>query len=158
MNSVFVDSQGTLWVGTRRGLHYLDRQTERFHLLEDSVLLPPNLSRVTEDSVLLPPNLSRVTDICEDHQQHLWVGFDGNGLLRIDLKSPQRPLKLYQKDPANPASLPDAQVYALHTDKKGKLWLGTESSFLVSFDPPNSLPNTTTSTPPNPNQTMRLPR
>jgi ligand-binding sensor domain-containing protein/serine phosphatase RsbU (regulator of sigma subunit) len=121
VNTVFVDSQGTLWVGTRRGLHYLDRQTDRFHLVEDSVLLPPNLSRVT--------------DIAEDNQQQLWVGFDGNGLLRIDLKSPQRPLKLYQKDPANPTSLPDAQIYALHTDQRGKLWLGTESSFLVSFDP-----------------------
>lgn len=118
VTALLQDHKGTIWVGTRKGIHAFDQEKEHFTCYIDSSL---NI------------NYNRVIAIIEDKQEHLWVGYEGNGLGRLDLKTKQ--LKTYLNNPKQENSLPYNNIYALHFDSKNNLlWIGTDARALVCLD------------------------
>jgi ligand-binding sensor domain-containing protein/signal transduction histidine kinase len=73
-----------------------------------------------------------VTALAQDGDGFIWVGTQG-GLSRWDGYR----FKHYQKDPKDPNSLPDSYVEVLHTDRLGRLWVGTSSAGLAMYDKVN---------------------
>jgi len=69
------------------------------------------------------------THFAQDTSGFLWVGSQA-GLMRWDGYN----LRKYTVDPQTPGSLPDSYIASLHTDKRGRLWLGTNSRGLVHYD------------------------
>jgi ligand-binding sensor domain-containing protein/signal transduction histidine kinase len=100
------DKQGTLWVGTSRGLDVMNPATSQNH------------TRLKG----LPGNM--VMAICEDWQGKIWVGTDG-GLSRWEGK------KFTNFNTQN--GLSHNSVDAIYEDKDHVLWLGTKGGGLNCF-------------------------
>jgi len=111
---LFVDSMGTLWVGTEEGISAFDPATESFRRYQASGL-----------------NENRVRDIAEDSQGVLWIATLGTGLLRLDPVTGE--LSTYRHS-SRPESLSNDQATAICIDHAGIIWIGTESG-LNRFDP-----------------------
>ena len=69
------------------------------------------------------------TTFVQDTSGFMWVGSQA-GLMRWDGYN----LRKYAADPQTPGSLPDSYVSSLHADKRGRLWIGTNSRGLVRYD------------------------
>ncbi len=75
------------------------------------------------------PNSAIPMALETDGQGFLWVGAQ-NGLARWDGLH----FRIYNAGD-KPGALPDSQVDTLHTDRAGRLWIGTPSAGLARFDP-----------------------
>ena len=109
-----------LWIGTYDGLDRFDRTSGLF----------TRYKRDPENSNSLSNNF--ITTIIESRSGNrsvLWVGTAG-GLNKIDLKT-KRITRYYiqHNDPVH------NQIYSICEDKNGIIWIGTQSSYLYSFDP-----------------------
>jgi signal transduction histidine kinase/streptogramin lyase len=128
VTAIFPDGTAGLWLGTFDGLDYFDLKTETFtHYLND----PAN-----------PQSLSfnQAVSVFRDRDNQLWVGTYGGGLNRLDLNDPrsrdpqQAQFTIYRHDSANPDSLSNDAVFAMHQSPAGTLWFGTQGG-LNRFDP-----------------------
>ncbi|NQZ05890.1 MAG: GGDEF domain-containing protein [Algicola sp.] len=122
--TLFEDTRGTLWVGTRGGgLNRFDRQTGSFvHFRHD----PDNPYSIGSD---------RIWSILEDKAGSLWVGTRGGGLNRLDQANNR--FYRYQHDPQDNKSLPNNHIYSITQDFAGEIWLGIFGGALSKFDPAN---------------------
>ncbi|MDB5968833.1 MAG: hypothetical protein JWQ90_1283 [Hydrocarboniphaga sp.] len=75
------------------------------------------------------PEAGAGTALAQDGSGFLWVGTQG-GLARWDGYHFRR----YTADPQMPGSLPDSFILALHTDDRGRLWVGTSAGGLARYD------------------------
>ena len=132
VNGFAEDKNNNLWIGAHQGgLFRYNRKTNRFVRFLNDPAQPEN---IVEDEV-------RVISI--DRNNHLWIGMGEpfgtpvskgkGGLVRLDLKTGEA--KRFVHDPADPNSLLDNRVSALHEDNAGKVWIGTCQSGLHYFDP-----------------------
>ncbi|WP_373514584.1 two-component regulator propeller domain-containing protein [Persicitalea sp.] len=132
VNSFAEDKNNNLWIGTQQGaLFRYNRKTNRFVRFLNDPAQPENIVG------------DEVREILIDRNNHLWIGTGEpfgvsvskgkGGLLRLDLNTGS--IKRFVHDPANPNSLLDNRVSALHEDDTGKLWIGTCQSGLHFFDP-----------------------
>jgi PAS domain S-box-containing protein len=114
VESLYVDSKGTLWVGFHAGggLARYNPGTETFTRFS---------FRNARDDLAL----DIVTVILEDHAGSLWVGTHG-GLIRFDRES--EAFTRYRHDPDDLTSLSNNQVRAMYVDHSGTLWVGTGSA------------------------------
>ncbi len=74
-------------------------------------------------------NGTSVTAIAEDGDGYLWVGGQ-SGLSRWDGYR----FRSYRPDPQVPDSIPDTDINVLHTDPRGRLWIGTSTGGLARHD------------------------
>ncbi|HEX4165105.1 MAG TPA: two-component regulator propeller domain-containing protein, partial [Bryobacteraceae bacterium] len=110
------DRSGTLWVGTyNHGLLRLDQRTGHFKAYLHDPADPYSLSN------------DIVTRLLVDHNGTLWVATD-DGLNRFNAATGR--FTVYKLDPQRRMS-----YLELVEDRKGALWLGTDSSGLYHFDP-----------------------
>jgi len=126
---LFQDREGTLWIGTGRGLNCLTpdeltKPTPRFAHYRHNKRNPRSLSN------------DRVRAIYEDRSGTLWIGTDG-GLNRV-IRRPGSPGALafqrYVHNPRNPRSIRSNEVYAILEDSSGAFWVGTNGGGLNAFD------------------------
>lgn len=119
----YVDARGIVWVGSLAGgLHRLDPRPRRFVHLGRGADLDPGLD---EDFVV---------SLLEGEDGALWIGTLGAGLYRMEgLAPPAVRVAL----PAPPASTDPAQdqVWAIHRDARGRLWVGTNAGLCRLDDP-----------------------
>jgi signal transduction histidine kinase/ligand-binding sensor domain-containing protein/CheY-like chemotaxis protein len=143
IRSLYADHlAGTLWIGTAGGgLNRFDSATEQFtHFVHD----PNNPYSLSDNAV---------RSLYEDDAGTLWIGTMGGGLNRLVLSPasgsgegsdrPDSPLKKingqsgqfthFVNDPKNPYSLSHDRVLAIHQDRSGTLWIGTNGG-LNKFD------------------------
>ena len=101
------DASGNLWVATAGRARQWDRSTDRFVRLEAT-------------------GRERTSGSCASRSSEnaLWIGTRDAGLLRLDLAAGS--LTAFSHDAADPDSLADDRIYALHVDGKGRLWVGTD--------------------------------
>lgn len=122
ISAVFSDSKGNIWVGTGNGLDRFDPTTGSFiHYVWD-----------TADNRSLSAN--EVVSIYEDRQGVLWIGTGSvygenklnpavGGLNRMDHISGK--FTRFVHDPADPATLINNKVRAIHEARDGTFWVGT---------------------------------
>lgn len=118
--SMTVDKADKLWIGSTSGIKIYDR----------------NLMQITEYA-----NLNRyeswsiVEDIPNtifiDKQENIWIGKNGNGLVRFNPKTQQ--IKHWDKQ----NGLNDGMVRTIEEDAQGRIWVGTEKGLFVFFDDEN---------------------
>ena len=118
ISSILQDRGGFIWFGTGVGL-------ARYAGYNFTFYFP--LSR--EGTTSLPVT---VYPIFEDSAGDIWIGTDGQGLLRFDKK--KEAFVQYRHDPADPTSLSGDIVLAIQEDKSGNLWVGTRLHGLNRFD------------------------
>ena len=113
VETVYVDLEGTLWVGTYGGgLDRFDPASNSFtHFARD----PTNPSSISGDTV---------TVMLEDPTGAFWVGTH-QGLNRMSRTAGT--FTHFRHDPDDPTSLSNDQVRSLYVDRQGTLWVGTGS-------------------------------
>lgn len=120
---LYVDHEGTLWVGTHGGgLNRFEPATETFTHFRHDPNDPYSLSQDT------------VTSIIEDQAGTLWVGTH-RGLNRFDRETER--FYHYRHDRQDPTTISNDQVRALYIDREGQFWVGTGSTTLTE-SPPNA--------------------
>ncbi|MBP1703782.1 MAG: signal transduction histidine kinase, partial [Chloroflexi bacterium] len=113
INAISEDSTGTLWIGTNGGLNRYDPAPETF-------------TRFLQDQAVL--------SIYADQRGGTWLG-TASGLWYYGPGSieQQNPVH-YQHDPADPTSLSNDIVIAIHEDTQGFIWVGTQYAGLNRLD------------------------
>jgi signal transduction histidine kinase/ligand-binding sensor domain-containing protein/CheY-like chemotaxis protein len=106
---MYLDSQGTPWLGTGVGLFRFDRETETFRRYATPV----------------------VGSIYEDRRGNFWVG-TAISLILLDRETGAR--QTFESDPADPATLSANGVSVMFEDDAGRFWLGTLSGGLNQLD------------------------
>ena len=119
IRALFLDRQGTIWVGTEHGgLHLLDPATGRVETHRHSAT---DLLSLVDDRVLA---------FHEDRSGLVWIGTRRG----LDKWNPlKRAMLHYRSDPVAATGLPDNRVRAIQEDRDGVLWIGTVSG-LVQLD------------------------
>jgi PAS domain S-box-containing protein len=122
--SVYEDSTGTFWIGTRRGgLYRFDRETEIFF----------NYRHKGDEAGSLSSN--HVETIYEDSRRNLWIG-TSEGLNRFDRETGK--FFCYRHDPADTRSLSHNMVRSICEDSSGFLWIATDRGLNRLVIPRNS--------------------
>lgn len=141
INAMYIDSSGTLWLGTWGGLHILvpneierfrsrypalgryQRDAENLSILFYDVSHLANFKRYTHEPDN-PRSLSHnvIKSILEDKSGMIWVG-TMNGLNKFDRA--KKTFTRFLHDPENPKSLSSNDIRAIFEDSSGILWIGT---------------------------------
>ena len=106
VTAVYAGDPDTLWIGTDRGLNRVDRTADRVTQVEQ------------------PAFARGVSAIAKDRSGDLWLGTNGNGLVRFDPRSGR--YTTYVHDASNPRSLNHDRVTALRVDRGGSVWVATD--------------------------------
>jgi signal transduction histidine kinase/class 3 adenylate cyclase/ligand-binding sensor domain-containing protein/CheY-like chemotaxis protein len=120
VNCMVQDNLGNIWVGTENGLNMLDPVTRRFTRFEHEPNNPRSLSANTIKSLLL------------DRNGILWVGTDAPGPHILNRYNPGN--GTFSRFPLDTENHTRAGIWALEEDSKGKIWVGTQSRGLYTFD------------------------
>jgi ligand-binding sensor domain-containing protein/DNA-binding CsgD family transcriptional regulator len=104
---------GALWIGSDQGFEVLAEETGRTYRLPAD---PAEGGLAATGSV---------TAFWEDAAGRIWAGTEGNGIIRIDLKTGRCERFLYA--PGRPNTLSDNKVYEIRPDPSDSdiLWIGT---------------------------------
>ena len=125
------DQAGTIWIETVDGRHvsitangkasrvsnaeastsYTDRQGHIW-----TIRIGLRLTRSMEDLSSGQVKPIRFASLYEDHEQNLWLGSEGQGLLRFQPQS----IHVYSKE----QGLIDRNVYPIYQDHAGAIWVG----------------------------------
>ncbi|HSL28022.1 MAG TPA: PAS domain S-box protein, partial [Anaerolineales bacterium] len=131
--SILPDTKGGLWIGTFGGLSHYDPLANTFTNYSHDAANPTSLAENKVVSLHL-----------DGRRNSLWIGTWGGGLSRLDLNDSRHtdPAMAtfinYRHDPADPSSLSEDSVWAIHESKDGLLWLGTQMG-LNRFDPDSAM-------------------
>ncbi len=99
------------WLSTLHGLYHFDHSTNK---IDEYRPENGNNSEPLADGIEIT---------LKDKYSHLWIGTDGMGLKKMDLKTGS--ITKYEHNPADSNSIDDNIVYSLATDNNEKLWVGT---------------------------------
>jgi len=115
------NNQPVLWIGTRAdGLNSLNRNSGRFTTFTH---VPENINSISSNWI------TTISEFQYNGRNVLWVSTIG-GFNRIDLVTKQiKRFYIPQKNPVH------NEILAQCVDKNGRVWLGTQGTFLFSFDP-----------------------
>jgi signal transduction histidine kinase/ligand-binding sensor domain-containing protein/DNA-binding response OmpR family regulator len=118
IETIFQDSRGFMWFGTRDGLNRYDGHQMIVYRNN------PNDNNSISDNFIFC--------ITEDHQHKMWFGTK-NGLNYFD--SSTNTFTRYNYDPKRKNSLSDNQVSGIYEDKNNDLWVSTYMGGLNLFNP-----------------------
>ncbi len=109
INSIYKDSKNNLYVGTTRGLFYLNQETEKFQYV--------NLTKKEEREAEV------IRSIKEDNNGLLWLGTE-SGIFTYN-KNTNTVTHYGQSFNNQPESLSDKAVYSIFVSKENIVWIGT---------------------------------
>ena len=117
ITSLFEDSRGLIWIGTLDGgLNVYERKNDLFHRINLAI-----------DSISYR-NAYEIKSITEDIDGNIWVGTMGDGLFCLEVLLHDNlsfRVNQYVNDPQNTNSINSNQIFAVHSDKNGIIWIGT---------------------------------
>jgi ligand-binding sensor domain-containing protein/signal transduction histidine kinase/AraC-like DNA-binding protein len=115
--SLCEDSDGNIWAGTKNGLNKIDHHTNTIE----------NFYHIRNEQNSISDNT--INAVCPDRQGSIWVGTAGNGLdkIRYDKQAEKYIFTHYRNNKSNTGSLPGNEINSIIQDKKGFLWVGTNS-------------------------------
>ena len=121
ITTLYVDRDGTLWIGTfHGGLNRFDWEHGTFTHYQNDPQDPTSLSN------------NRIRAIAQDQEGNLWIGTHGGGLERFDPQD--ETFTHYRHDPDDSTSLSSDIVRAIYPDPGGSIWVGTYGG-LNALDP-----------------------
>ncbi len=151
ITALLEDSQGLLWIGTRKGLFSFDGQALHAHGLADGLQEPVYALSLLEDSrghlwvglggggvarrcgdvfeTLTPEQGAgpgRVNDLLEDREGSIWLATGGGGLIQMRVGAAV-PL-------TSRHGLPDAPALPITQTSDGNMWIGTFGGGLARYD------------------------
>ncbi len=115
--SLFQDSRGVIWIGT-------ENNGVNAYITKDERILRV---RFKEESL----NRSSIPTFGEDMDKNIWIGTIGDGIYVVD--SLFDIIGRYYHDSNKPTSLSNNTVFDLLCDKKGQMWVSTNSGSLDLF-------------------------
>ncbi|MBN1271089.1 MAG: GHKL domain-containing protein [Candidatus Aminicenantes bacterium] len=118
--ALYADKNGSIWVGTEKGLNRLNNHTYEWEFFRHSPKNPQSLSH------------QHVTAITRDNKGNLWVGTDAGGLNLFDEK--KNIFTHLKHDPSDNTSLSHNSIRCIIVTKTGRLWIGTVGG-LNTFHP-----------------------
>jgi signal transduction histidine kinase/ligand-binding sensor domain-containing protein len=118
ISSIKKDGKGNLWVGTNDGLFCFNTVNQNWKTYRNN----------PSDSTSL--SFNTIFTLCPDARESniLWVGTNGGGLNRFDMKTGKFKRFLVKN------GLPNNVVYGILPDDNGNLWMSTNNG-LSCFDP-----------------------
>jgi signal transduction histidine kinase/ligand-binding sensor domain-containing protein/DNA-binding response OmpR family regulator len=116
--TLFEDSGGDVWIDAGV-LYRLNRSTGEFVSFETSSDRPDDFGN------------TRVYSLLEHPRGFLWAGTD-RGLYHHEIATGRS--RQYQRDPADPAGLPEVQVKGVFRDRDGTLWAVTDNYLVKLLD------------------------
>ena len=120
VKSLFEDSRGQLWVGSRGGvLHQYVAEREHFNRYPFDLDYPNTNASISEIGV-----------ITEDDNQQLWLATFGAGVRRFDLNR-----MAFTGAYGVGNGLSDDKVYSVLVDNEGLIWIGTRDGGLNRLNP-----------------------
>ncbi len=124
IESLFMDREGTLWVGSNaNGLNFYNPLLHKFKLVNRSSR-PAGLSDDMIYALYSAPYRGR---------DHIWVGTDKGGLNLYDPRTGR--VTVFQPDPRKAHAIPGTSVRAVYRDRKQRYWIGLADDGLARFDP-----------------------
>ena len=126
-----------LWLATNHGIYEYDIRSGHYEVLFPDLIFNAVL-RLNEREILLGSysglflwngkalklvNSSPVLSMVKDSESNLWVGTNGEGLLKM--KIPTFQFIKFKSNKSNPASLSHNELNSLYIDLSGMLWIGT---------------------------------
>ncbi len=118
VNAMYQDASGVLWLATQGGV-------SSWNYLSDTFTYFSAAQGYLESDV--------VSALAESPDGTLWIGTYGGGLSRMAPDGVD--LRHFRHDPADPTSLSDDRVMAVHVDGAGRVWVGTRSGGLSRLEP-----------------------
>lgn len=130
-------NESLLWLATNQGIYEYDIGSGQYKVLFPDLIFNAVL-RLKESEVLLGSysglflwngkelkliNSSPVLSMVKDGESNLWVGTNGEGLLKMKIPSFQ--FIRFESNKSNPASLSHNELHSLYVDISGMLWIGT---------------------------------
>lgn len=116
VNTVFMDSQKSIWIATAHGLNRFNRDLETFESI---------------DIQEVKGGRNYISCITEDHQKNIWVGTFA-GLRKLNKTT----RKLEDVFTNEESGLKKEAVFSLLADRDNKIWVGSKDG-LHMFDPVN---------------------
>jgi diguanylate cyclase (GGDEF)-like protein len=115
-----LDSAQRVWVGTRsHGAFVVEPGTA------EAVPLNSRVKTAGADARATGVGNAAILNMVEAAPGDMWLGTDGDGILRIDTRSWQ--LRRVQHRQGSPASLPDDDIAAMYRDRGGLVWVATDT-------------------------------
>lgn len=117
IESVFIDSEDNIWVGTNKGLLLL-----RYY---------DNYSRYVDLSSVLPGEVAEsisVTSICEDDKKQKWIGSRLNGMFLLTKNNDNVEIYEATNFTRQNSNIHSNRISRLFFDKSDILWIGTYDS------------------------------
>ncbi len=122
--SLYEDKSGTVWVGTRDGISFFNPRTRKFLTYRT---LPNTAARGLSSNA--------VWAFAEDREGKLWIGTE-DGLNRMEsqpLSGGGGVFEVFRASDILPNQLEENFISALHTDRNGTLWIGTNETGLYAL-------------------------
>lgn len=117
--SIYCEDNGTVWVGTyKNGVSYYHPHLFKFKK-------SPLFNLLNRNAEVLDCNR-----LYKDQKDNLWIGTNGQGLIRYDSKGD---IQRFRNNPGDPASISSDIIIAILEDHEQTLWIGTFLGGLNSY-------------------------
>ncbi|WP_346862129.1 two-component regulator propeller domain-containing protein [uncultured Draconibacterium sp.] len=112
IHTVFKDSGGDIWLGTRNGIFIYDKPRNQFHLWNE-YFKRPNFPTFLN---------TRIYDIIQDVNKNCWIA-TSNGLYRVNVQDSE--VEVFNIDEEINHRLSANLIYSLLEDSEGLIWIAT---------------------------------
>jgi ligand-binding sensor domain-containing protein/signal transduction histidine kinase len=127
VNSILIDREGFVWIGTRDGLNKKslpdDNGREYFTVYRKSYTSTIGLSD------------NHITSLYQDHRGFIWIGTNAGGLNRLNPASGS--IEHFLSEPDNPKSIGSNTINTIFEDHFGVIWVGTSGGGLNMLNSDN---------------------
>jgi len=124
VQSLFVDVQRNIWVGTNKGMYLFDRKTESFSYFSEK----------TEDGVLISSNVNK---IIKSNSGSIWIATLGQGIFIYDPGTKKLVQNtLYSSFVWNLIKIPNGNIFAT-SRQNGLICFNKNGKFLHTYNPIN---------------------
>lgn len=116
IQSILIDNDGIMWLGSRRGISFFDLSARKF------------FRRASADEYLNAHDASFVKTLYKDSGGNVWIGFLYGGLMVYDQQK-----GCFHKIRLNGKNIDLSNIHTVLHDKQGNLWFGTKKDGLFKI-------------------------